>query len=184
MSAEGGLRPYANFTMRPAAAGGDAVKDSKTSPPGASSMVFSLMLDLLETLRHLVLSGYEPAPFLAAVQRSGRPVMIACADPERQLARLRNEYGPTGMAFSVSARPICGGLLLRVAELSGEGRRCLDQFCRRTAAGRYEALPDCWRESAPRQPSFAKASSAYHSTSGLIPYWGFRNSDLLNHLIS
>ena len=142
--------------------------------PGAPS-VYSVMLGLLETLRTQVLSGPEPAPFLIAVTRGGWPVMAA---GDADVTRLGYQYGPIELAFRVSARPMAGGLLLQVEEPTSRTDHVLEQFCRRTPAGALEALPHSWRH-----PTRSSASSAYHSTSGLIPYWGFRNSGLLNHLI-
>lgn len=141
-------------------------------------MAFATMLGLLETLRNLLLSGQEPASFLIGLRRSGAPVLIAGAESSADLPRLRNQYGVLESAFLVAARRTSGGTLLEVSDAGGETGYTLDQFCRRTASGSYEALPHCWRP-----PSIAKASSAYQSTSGLIPYWGFRNSSLLNHRI-
>jgi hypothetical protein len=144
---------------------------------GAPSAAFSTMLSLLETLRNLVVSGHEPASFLIGLRQGAAPVMVADGDAT-DLPRLRYEYGSIDLAFLVSARPVSGGLLLQVDEPTGWSGYALDQFCRRTAGGFYEALPYCWR-----RPSLPNASSAYQSTSGLIPNWGCRNSSLVNQRI-
>ena len=150
--------------------------------PGASSSAFSIMVSLLETLRNLVLSGHEPASFLIAVQPDGRPVLVAGASAA-ELPRVRYDYGAVSLAFVVSARRTPAGLLLQVSEPTGHTGYVLDQLCRRTAGGFYEALPHCWREVSSSRPTLDRASSAYQSTSGLIPYWGSRNSSLLNQRI-
>ncbi len=143
--------------------------------PGAPS-VYSVMLGLLETLRTQVLSGPEPAPFLIALTRGGRTVMAAAG---ADVARLGYQYGPIDLAFRMSALRTAGGLLLRVEEPTGRTDHVLEQFCRRTPAGALEALPHSWRRAIR-----SSAASSYHSTSGLIPYGVFHNSDLLNHLIA
>ncbi len=135
--------------------------------PDASSTAFSLMLGLLEILQNLVLSGHEPAAFLIAPLDDGRLVMVAGED-----AQLSPQHGSAARSFRVSTRPAAAGVWLTVEQAAGGDHR-LEQFCRRDRVGRYEALPHSWTRS--------RASSAYHSTSGLIPYWGFRNSSLLNH---
>lgn len=184
MGAHGSLIPLPTFGTPTLTAG--SVKAQSEQPfenytdafrLGAPFTAFSTMLDLLETLRNLVVSGHEPASFLIAIRQDGSPVMIAGAD-SADLPRLYYEYGPLDLAFLVSARSVPGGVLLQVSEPANRSGYILDQFCRRTAAGSYEALPHCWR-----RPSLPKASSAYHSTSGLIPNWGCRNSSLLNQRI-
>jgi len=151
----------------------------QASRPGAPPSAFSVMLGLLETLRNSIFSGYEPASYLAAIQPDGRPILIRAADPASELLRLRNHYGLVELAFSVSARPSSGGVLLQVADVGRQTGYILDQFCRRSVDGSYEPLPPCWREQ-----SLSRASSAYQSTSGLIPNRGFLRSALLNHSIS
>jgi len=135
------------------------------------------MLDLLETLRNLLLSGQEPAPFLIAVQHDGGVIMISASDPSRELIRVRNHYGSIAMAFAVKSTSLSGGRLLEVIDLASDAGYVLSQFCRKTSGG-YEAAPYCWRAA-----SFARASSAYQRTSGLIPNWGSVNSCLLNQRI-
>jgi hypothetical protein len=135
--------------------------------PGAPS-VYSVMLGLLETLRNLVLSGPEPAPFLVALTRNGRPV-ITLADADT--SRLRHEYGPIEMAFRVSARAIAGGLLLQVEEPTNQTGYVLEQFCRRTTTGTLEALPHSWRHPFP-----SSASSA------IMPKRAFANPGLFDHI--
>jgi len=149
--------------------------------PDASSSAFSMMLGLLETLRKLVLSGLEPASFLIAVQPDGRPVMVTGAESADELPRLSSQYGPISLVFLLKARPMSAGILLQVCETTGGAGYALDQLCRRSPGGGFEVLPHCWRADPPRARS--SASSAYQSTSGLIPYFGFRNSSLLNQRI-
>ena len=187
MGATGSLAPFPNFGSQCRfLAGSDQAQREKLVPtnftafrPGAPSSAFSMMLDLLEILRNLVLSGHEPASFLIALETDGRPVLVSDAEPAAQLPRLRSEYGSIPLAFLVSARRIAAGILLQVAEPTGHTGYCLDQLCREYGAGTCQVMPHCWRPE-----SFSSASSAYHSTSGLIPYWGLRNSSLLNHRIS
>lgn len=182
MGARGGLILHPNFGTTSSLAGSETVQreqptenDVNACRPGASPAALSIMLDLLETLRNLVVSGQEPASFLVALVRSGRAILVAGVEPEPSLDRLRNQHGPIEMAFRISAREIAGGMLLQVADATGG--YVLEQFCRRGARG-YEPLPHSWR-----QPMRASASSAYHRTSGLTPYWASRNSTLLNQRI-
>ena len=178
----GGLIPHPRIgANNPLAAGFDGAQSEKPIAkyvrafrPGGSSPAYSIMLGLLETVRNLVLSGHEPAPFLVCLLRDRGPVMIAGSAAE--LRRVQNQYGPVSVAFEVSAQSARGGVWLHVSEPTGQTGYYLEQFCLRKTGSGYEALPYCWRR--------ASASSAYQSTSGLIPYWGFRNSSLLNHLIS
>ena len=116
------------------------------------------MLDLLETLRSVAVSGQEPASFLIAVRRDGAPLLVATAESRAKLTRLYHHYGSIPMAFQVRARRVPAGLLLEVSEPTGRTGYCLDQLCRPTTAGRWEALPHCWR-----RPSLASASSAHQA---------------------
>gem|GEM_PF-2857891 len=186
MGAQGSLIPHPIFgkpNRTPAGLGtaqrGRPVENMQALRPSASLSAFSVMLGLLETLRNLILSGHEPASYLAAIQEDGRPILVRAADPASELPRLRNQYGLVELAFSVSARASGSGVLLQVTDLGGQTGYILDQFCRRAANGSYEPLPHCWRAL-----SLSRASSAYQSTSGLIPNRGFLRSILLNHLIS
>jgi len=191
MGAQAGLIPHPNFgQFFTCAAGSRQVRDEQpvdtpviTQPPDAPTAAFSMMLGLLETLRNLALSGLEPAPFLFALLPDGRSLAVAGAESAEDLWRLRASYGSIDLAFLVSARQAAGGLWLQVSEPTGRTGFSLDQFCRPAAAGRYQPLPPCWRPDPSRQPNRSSASSAYHSTSGLIPYWGLRNSSLLNQRI-
>ncbi len=177
MDASSGLIPHPSFGTSPRIAAGSAGVPCEQPAlthldayRHSASSAYSMMLTLLETLRNLMVSGHEPAPFLIAIRQNGSILLVLGRESVSHIPSL-------ALAFLVSARRLAGGMLLEVRETGGSGY-ILDQFCRLTAAGSYEPLPHCWR-----QPILAKASSAYQSTSGLIPYWGFRNSSLLNHLI-
>ncbi len=102
------------------------------------------MLDLLETLRSVAVSGQEPASFLIVLRRGEAPLLIATVEPRAELTRLHYHYGPIPMAFQVRARRLPAGLLLEVSDPTGRTGYCLDQLCRPTALGRWEALPHCW----------------------------------------
>jgi hypothetical protein len=71
-----------------------------------------MMLDLLETLRNLVLSGHEPASFLFALRAEGSPIMVSAADPEAEWPRLWRQYGGISLAFAVRAWTVAAGALL------------------------------------------------------------------------
>ena len=90
------------------------------------------MLTLLETLRKLVVSGYEPAPYLVTVDGDGVLHMT-----------LEGDAGPG--SFRVGAREMAGGYCLEVSD--GQSRYRLEQFCRKQPGGRWDLLPEAWRQS-------------------------------------
>ena len=164
MDALHGLIPHPKFgTPRSYVAGSEEAQSGKplaqyTHPfrPGAPPMAFSMMLGLLESMRNAVLSGHEPAPYLIAVFPDGGPILVADPEPVMELSRLRLERGPISQAFLVGGRRMAGGILLQVAEPTGRTGYRVEQFCRRNAAGAFEALPHCWREAPPFESSFPR----------------------------
>src|SRR5262245_42475959 len=43
----------------------------------SASSAYSMMLTLLETLRNLLVSGHEPAPFLIAIRQNGSMLLVS-----------------------------------------------------------------------------------------------------------
>ena len=123
MSAFGSLIPDENPCIRiryPAGSRSILIEKPFPDPvtafrPSAPPAAFSIMLDLLETLRSLLVSGHEPAAILLVLRTNGPPLLIAGGD-EAALSRLRLDYGPIPMAFRVGSRRTAAGVLLEVAE--------------------------------------------------------------------
>jgi len=97
--------------------------------PGVSSTVFSTMLVLLETLRNLVVSGHEPAPYLISEDEGGRVLMT---------------LEGRGNGYRVQRRAAGGGYRLEVTDETGQTGYRLEQFCRQLPNERLEAMPQAW----------------------------------------
>ena len=77
--------------------------------------------DLLEGLTRMTLRGYQPSAFLLVRLTDGRVKLVHTprgADQAREEAnRIRNEYGPLEVAFSVSVNREDSGIALAVDDL-------------------------------------------------------------------
>ena len=94
------------------------------APKGAANpdVVHGLLEnDLLESLARMTLRGYQPSAFLLVRLTDGRVKLVHTprgADQAREEAsRIRNEYGPLALAFSVSANREDAGFALAVDDL-------------------------------------------------------------------
>ena len=89
------------------------------APKGAANP--DVMNDLLESLTRMTLRGYQPSAFLLVRLTDGRVKLVHTpegADQAREEAsRIRNEYGPLALAFSVSANREDAGFALAVDDL-------------------------------------------------------------------
>ncbi len=83
--------------------------------------------DLLESLTRMTSRGYQPSAFLLVRLTDGRVKLVHTpegTDQAREEAnRIRNEYGPLALAFSVSANREDTGFALAVDDLGEAAAR-------------------------------------------------------------